>query len=42
MIHILNDWLMFNSLSLSEPPLWPLALAAICASAMILSRRTGD
>ena len=42
MIHILNDWLMFNSLSLSEPPLWPLGLAALCASAMILSRRTGD
>ena len=42
MIHTLNGWLMFSSQSLSEPPLWPLALAALCASAMILSRRTGD
>lgn len=42
MIHTLNDWLMFNSASLADPPLWPLALAAIFASSMILSRHTGD
>ncbi len=42
MIHILNDWLMFNSSTLPEPPLWPLALAAILAAARILSRYTGD
>lgn len=42
MIHILNEWLMFNSVLPSEPPLWPLALATIMASAMILGRQTRD
>ncbi|MGH6646273.1 hypothetical protein [Aquabacterium sp.] len=42
MMHILNEWLMFSSSTVREPSLWPLALAAIFASAMILNRHTGD
>ena len=42
MIHLLKDWLMFDSIMQSEPPLWPLVLATIMASAMILGRQPRD
>lgn len=42
MMQILNEWLMFSGNVPREPSLWPLALAAIFASAMILNRHTGD
>lgn len=42
MIHIIQEWLQFSHAVPSEPPLWPLVLATIMASSMILSRQTRD
>lgn len=42
MMQLVKEWLMFNNVMPSEQPLWPLMLATIMASAMILGRQTRD